>query len=103
LISLGRNANGPHNGHRTPTAPPLRLRLSIAAGRITSTALTDPKHAARQQARTILATSIHDSALVNADRELWRWTVPTPGPNGGVADSLDELQRRSAVAWDADG
>ena len=33
---------------------------------------------------------------MKADRELWRWTIrlwaPTPGPSGGVADSLAEAQ-----------
>jgi hypothetical protein len=37
-------------------------------------------------------------------RELWRWTQsglaqPTHGPNGGVADSLDEAKAAFRAAW----
>jgi hypothetical protein len=45
---------------------------------------------------------IHDDETVgriyrmNADRELWRWTIrlwePTHGPSGGAADSLAEAK-----------
>ena len=47
---------------------------------------------------------------MKADRELWRWMTPglrapTPGPNGEVADNLDEaktafrlIRRQAAVS-----
>jgi hypothetical protein len=40
-------------------------------------------------------------------RELWQWTQidwgPSYGPNGGVADSLDEAKTAFRRAWDARG
>jgi hypothetical protein len=41
-------------------------------------------------------------------RELWRWTQSGPrtsshGPNGGVADTLDEATAAFREAWDARG
>ena len=41
----------------------------------------------------------------STDRELWRWTQsgifqPSHGPNGGVADSLDEAKAAFRAAWD---
>jgi hypothetical protein len=44
-------------------------------------------------------------ACANAGRELWRWTQsgifqPTHGPNGGVADSLDEAKAAFRAAWE---
>ena len=42
---------------------------------------------------------------MNADRELWRWTIrlwePQPGPNGKVADSLDEAKAAFRAAGEA--
>ena len=41
-------------------------------------------------------------------RELWRWTQsglaqPRHGPNGGVANTLDEAKTAFRRAWDAHG
>ena len=44
---------------------------------------------------------------MNADRELWRWTIrlwaPPPGPSGGVSASLDEAMATFRERWDAQG
>jgi hypothetical protein len=49
---------------------------------------------------------IHDGEIVgrihrmNADRELWRWTMRGwDGPTGGVADNLDEAKVAFRRAW----
>ena len=40
---------------------------------------------------------------MKAGRELWRWTIrlwaPSHGPNGGVADTLDEAKATFRAAW----
>jgi len=46
--------------------------------------------------------------MKSTGRELWRWTqigmrAPSHGPNGGVADSLDEAKAAFREAWDAHG
>ena len=44
----------------------------------------------------------------SSGRELWRWTQsgifqPTHGPNGGVADTLDEAKTAFRRTWDGYG
>jgi hypothetical protein len=41
-------------------------------------------------------------------RETWRWTqigvrAPTHGPNGGIADCLDEAKAAFKTAWETAG
>jgi hypothetical protein len=43
--------------------------------------------------------------LRSTGRELWQWTQidwgPSHGPNGGVADSLDEAKAAFRAAWES--
>jgi hypothetical protein len=44
--------------------------------------------------------------MCSTGRELWRWTQsgifqPSHGPNGGMADSLDEAKAAFRAAWEA--
>ena len=46
--------------------------------------------------------------LRSTGRELWQWTqidirAPMYGPNGGVADTLDDAKKAFRCAWDAYG
>jgi hypothetical protein len=46
----------------------------------------------------------HLSHVRSTGRELWQWTQidwgPSHGPNGGVADSLDEAKAAFRAAWE---